>query len=80
MHNDEFYEYLLGISVEAAEMYLRYHPKPVQPKDIAEAIIEFPRHNSELETNSRLSYEIVNRFRLSCSRQFRMEDIFRKCM
>ena len=80
MYSDEFYEYLLGISAEAAEMYLRYHPRPVQPKDIAEAIIDFPRHNSELETNSSLSYEIVNRFRLSCSRQFRMEDILRKCI
>ena len=80
MYSDEFYEYLLGISDEAAEMYLRFHPRPVQPKDNAEAIIDFPRHNAELQTKSRLSYEIVNRFRLSCSRQFRMEDVLRKCM
>ena len=78
MYNDEFYRYLLGISVEAAETYLRIHPPPAPPMDLAEAIAHTQAQSeAALQIPSTTWYGLRHRLGLTCAQEYRMEGVLR---
>jgi len=79
MYNKEFHEYILGISAEAAEAYLRFHPPPVPPPmDLAEALAHTQAQSqAALQIPSTIWYGLRHRLGLTCAREYRMEDILR---
>ena len=86
MHSDEFYRYLLGVSAEAAEGYLRYHPPPepppepppAPPRDLAEAMAHArARSEAAQQIPATTWYGLRHRLGLTCAQEHRMEGVLR---
>jgi hypothetical protein len=78
MYSKEFHEYLLGVSAEAAETYLRFHPPPVPPVDIVEAIVDISgQAKTSRQIPAKTWYGLRHRLRLTCAQESRMEGVLR---
>jgi hypothetical protein len=68
MYNDEFHEYLLGISAEAAEAYIRLHPPPVPPVEAIADIRAQAQASHQIPTTP--WYGLRHRLMLTCAQEW----------